>query len=167
MSARTISFLLNKQWERYYFSTAKKDMENRPPMRFAFIGSCKAMNHIGPNSLSYAFRKVEMEKTVTVGYQNMTQSPWVYSYQWQDYMFNLMDKQKPIYDSFIEACAEYPGISENVVFVGDENITVIPKPRQHNTNQISKPLMLPLKPPGYMCVFLYLVLLFFSSYFFI
>ena len=127
-----VSFLLNKQWERYYFSTAKKDMENRQPMKFAFIGSCKAMNHVGPNSLSYEFRKGEMEKTVTIGYSNMTQSGWVFAYQWQDFMFSLMDKQEPIYDCFIEACAEFPGISNYVVFVGDENLTVIPKPRKYN-----------------------------------
>ena len=117
-------------------------MENRPPMRFAFIGSCKAMNHVGPDSLSYEFRKGEMEKTVTIGYRNMTQSGWVYSYQWQDFMFNLMDKQEPIYDCFNEACAEYPGIANYVVFVGDENLTVIPKPRQYNTNQISNQILL-------------------------
>ena len=124
-----ISFLLNKQWERYYFSTARKDMENRPPMKFAFIGSCNAMNQVGPDSFSYVFRKGQMDNTVTVGYCNMTQSAWEYAFNWQDFMFEIMDKQEPIYDAFIQACAEYPVISDNVVFIGDENLTVIPKPR--------------------------------------
>ena len=135
-----ISFLVNKQWERYYFSTARKDMENRQPMKFAFMGSCKAMNHVGPDSFSYEFRKGEMENTVTIGYCNLTQSAWVYAYDWQDFMFDLMDKKEPIYDAFISACAEYPGISKNVVFVGDENLTVIPKPKHDYINKITKPL---------------------------
>jgi hypothetical protein len=132
-----ISFLLNKQWERYYFSTARKDMENRPPMKFAFIGSCKGMNQIGPDSLSYEFRKGQMEDTVTVGYCNMTQSAWEYAYEWQDFMFKLIDKKEKIYDAFIQACTEYPVISNNVVFVGDKNLTVIPKPRYDYIDRIS------------------------------
>ncbi len=137
-------FLINKRGERYYFLTAREDMENRQPMRFAFIGNCKGMNYVGPDSFSYEFRKGEMEKTVTIGYCNMTQSPWKYSYNWQDYMFKLMDEQKTIYDAFIEACAEYPGIADNVVFVGDENLTVIPKPRHDALCILSNPLWLKL-----------------------
>ncbi len=136
------NFLINKLWERYYFSIAKKDMENRPPMKFAFIGSCKGMNYVGPNSFSYQFRKGEMNKTVTIGYCNMMQSGWKYAYQWQDYMFKQMDKQKPIYDSFIEACAEYPGIADYVKFVGDEKLIVDTKPRPRMINIYSNPLLL-------------------------
>ena len=50
------------------------------------------MNYVGPNSFSYQFRKGEMNKTVTIRYCNMTQSPWKYSYDLQDHMFKLMDE---------------------------------------------------------------------------
>jgi len=136
--------LINKRWERYYFSTARKDMENRQPMKFAFIGSCEGMNYVGPNSFSYEFRKGEMNKTVTIGYCNMTQSSWKYAYDWQDYMFKIMDEHKTIYDAFIEASAEYPGIADSVVFVGDENLTVKSKPRSETLNVLSNPLRLML-----------------------
>ena len=134
-------FLINDNWEHYYFSTARKDMENRPPMKFAFIGSCKGMNNVSLNSFSYQFRKGEMYKTVTVGYCNMTQSAWKYSFMWQDHMFKLMDEKIPIYEAFMQACAEYPCISENVVFVGDEKLTVESKPRVLASDCSSKPLM--------------------------
>ena len=139
------NFLINDRWERYYFSTVRKDMEDRQPMKFAFIGSCNGMNYVGPDSFSHQFRKGEMNKTVTIGYCNMTQAAWKYSYFWQDHMFKLMDEQKTIYNAFIEACAEYPGIADNVMFVGDENLIVDPKPRQDASLYVlSNPLFLKL-----------------------
>ena len=49
-----------------------------------------------------------------------------------------------MYDAFIEACAEYPGIADNVVFVGDENLTIKSKPRQDAFYVLSNPLLLKL-----------------------
>lgn len=136
------SFLINDNWERYYFSTARSDMEDRSPIKFAFIGSCGGMDHTGPDSFSDSFRKGEMKNTVTVGYTNMTQDPWKYSYQWQEFMFGQMDEGETIYDSFIAACAEYPGFADVVKFVGDENLTVYSKPRSDTFSRTTNPLLI-------------------------
>ena len=67
--------------------------------------------------------------TVTVGYTDMASSPgWYCSLPWQDYMFKKMDEGYTIRESFDFASAQYPPISENVVFCGDESLKVNHKP---------------------------------------
>jgi len=137
-------FLLNDKWERYYFSTAYDDMKDRQPMRFAFIGSCNAMDETGEDTFSHSFRKGQMTDTVTIGYTEMSQDPWKYSFSWQIYLFTKMDEENTIYDSFIAACAQYPAFEPVVKFVGDETITVFNKTRTVMPSFITNPFLLKL-----------------------
>lgn len=101
------------------------DMANRDPLRFAMLCSCEAMRDVGPGTLSYEFRKGEIEDTVTVGYVGMASCPgWSVSLPWQDYMFYAMEANYTIQESFNLACAEYPIISDCVVFVGDSSLKI-------------------------------------------
>ena len=151
------SFLINDNWERYYFFTAKMDLEERSPMKFAFIGSCGGMDYTGPDSFSDSFRKGEMENTVTVGYTGMGDHPgWFSSKSWQDKMFGYMDDENTIYESFEKANQDYPIMlypnypdedpyDPCVVFVGDENLKVNgSKSRSDTSSLTTKPLLLQL-----------------------
>jgi len=114
----------------YSSMMASMDMANRPPMWFAFIGSCHGMTETGPGTFSYAFRKGELNYTVTVGYDHMEECRgWVYALQWQEYMFEKMDEGFTIKDAFLLATSYYPTISPAVKFVGDPNMTVYPPPK--------------------------------------
>jgi len=107
----------------YRASATEVDMEDRDPMLFAFIGHCEGMTQTGSGSFSYAFRKGSMTNTVTVGYSGMGSSPgWPDALDWQDCMFEGMDEGRTIRDAFDLACAQYPRIASNVVFVGDPNL---------------------------------------------
>jgi hypothetical protein len=109
----------------YTSSMTQNDMDNRDPMRFAFIGSCHGMTTTGPGTFSYAFRKGEMVETVTIGYDHMEECPgWAHALEWQDYMFYLMDSGLTIKESFDTATAQYPDIAPAVVFLGDETLKI-------------------------------------------
>ena len=116
--------------EIYYHSTgswnycAEQDMENRNPMKFAFIGSCGGMDQTGPGSFSDEFRKGQMKNTVTIGYTDMSTPAWYSSYYWQKHMFTKMDEKETIYDAFLSACAQNPIFVDVCKFVGDENLTI-------------------------------------------
>jgi len=119
--------------EYYYSSNVKNDMADRSPMKFAFIGSCGGMDITGPGKFSYEFRKGQMENTATVGYTGMGDCPgWSVSLSWQEYMFEKMDDDLTIKESFDLASAHYPTIAPCVKFVGDESITI-------NYNSLSNP----------------------------
>jgi hypothetical protein len=118
-------FQANAEGIFYTADQLRNDMENRDPIRFAMLCSCEAMREIGPGTLSYEFRKGEMQDTVTVGYVGMESCPgWSVSLQWQDYMFYAMNSNYTIKDAFDLACAEYPIISDCVLFVGDSTIRI-------------------------------------------
>jgi hypothetical protein len=110
----------------YYFaSQLEDDMFERQPMKFAFIGSCEGLREIDRGTLSYEFRKGEMNGTVTVGYVGMASCPgWSVSVDWQNKMFLEMDSGFTIKEAFDLASAEYPSIANCVRFVGDENLVV-------------------------------------------
>ena len=109
----------------YNASQLQNDMAERQPIKFAFIGSCEGLRETGPGTLSYEFRKGEMNNTVTVGYFGMADCPgWSVSLEWQDYMFQEMDNGLTMKESFDLASAEYPTIADCVRFVGDENLIV-------------------------------------------
>ena len=101
------------------------DMEKRDPIRFAMLCSCEAMREVGPGTLSYEFRKGEMQNTVTIGYIGMADCPgWSVSLEWQDYMFYIINSNYTIKEAFNLACAEYPIIADCVLFVGDSTIKI-------------------------------------------
>jgi len=120
-------FQADNEGSYYYGSDAADDMENRPPMIFAFLGHCEGMTDIEPGTFSYEFRKGSMVDTVTVGYSGMSDCPgWSDSLEWQDYMFQKMDEGYTMRDAFDLASAQYPLIADCVVFVGDPDLTVPP-----------------------------------------
>jgi len=113
------------QSEYYYASDVTTALQDRNPMRFAFIGSCGGMDNTGPGTWSYEFRKGDNLETVAIGYTGMGSCPgWSVSLQWQDYMFYVMDQDKTIKNAFDLACAEYPTIAPCVVFTGDTNLEI-------------------------------------------
>jgi len=123
----------------YYYASnpvgnnVKSDMTSRLPMTFAFIGSCEGMTNTGPGTFSYEFRKGLMVGTVVVGYSGMATCPgWQFAWQWQDYMFSLIDAGNTIKYSFDTASAQYPTIAPCVVFVGDLNLKPVASPEQIN-----------------------------------
>lgn len=116
--------------------TAEKDMALKLPMKFAFIASCEGMTYTGSGSFSDEFRRGQMTGTVTVGYTGMASAPgWPYALQWQTTMFTMMDAGNTIKASFDAACAQYPIIAPNVVFVGDTNIKVSATPVNYPDQQ--------------------------------
>jgi len=133
----------NAEMSLYRFSRLKKDMLDRQPMKFAFIGSCWGMVSTGPGTLSYEFRKGYTEGTVTIGYYFMDFCPgWVDSISWQDKLFEEMNKGKTIKQSFDLACDSYPDMASGVRFVGDENLVIGNNPpvtpNKPSGNQICK-----------------------------
>ena len=114
--------------KEYHQKDLKNDMQNRPPMKFAFIGSCGGMDETDDGSFSHAFRKGQMKDTVTVGYSGMAQCDgWKYAEYWQDEMFKNINEGFTIRYAFDLACQAYPSINESVVFCGDEKLTLVDK----------------------------------------
>jgi len=119
-------FQANAEGVFYTADQIHEDMENRDPIRFAMLCSCEAMRDVGPGTLSYEFRKGETQNTVTVGYIGMASCPgWSVSLEWQDYMFYIINSNYTIQDAFNLACAQYPIISDCVMFIGDSSLKII------------------------------------------
>ena len=126
-------FLANND-SYYTASQLHYDMENRKPMKLAILCCCSAMKYTGPGSLSYEFRKGTMNNTVTIGFHNMENSPnWIQSLDWQDYMFQRIDKGFTVKKAYERACAKYPQIVDYVRFIGDPNLKI-----NHNNTDVSK-----------------------------
>jgi len=118
-------FQANAEGVFYTADQIHTDMENRDPMRFAILCSCEAMREVGPGTLSYEFRKGELQNTVTVGYVGMADCPgWSVSLEWQDYMFYYIDSNYTFKEAFDLACSEYPIIADCVLFIGDPTIKI-------------------------------------------
>jgi len=126
-------FLANK--DTYYTATQLHfDMENRSPMKLSILCCCSAMTFTGPGSLSYEFRKGTINDTVTIGYHHMENCPnWIKSLDWQDYMFERIDKGFTVKKAYDRACAEYPQIADYVRFIGDHNLKI-----NNNNTGVSK-----------------------------
>jgi hypothetical protein len=110
-----------------YYTTSQLhyDMKNRDPMKLSVLCCCEAMNQTGNGTLSYEFRKGEINGTVTIGFIGMGHCPdWVDSLYWQDYMFESIDKGYTIRKSFDRACAQYPQLIEYVRFIGDPYLKI-------------------------------------------
>jgi hypothetical protein len=109
----------------YTASQLKNDMKNKSPMKLAFLCCCSAMDDTGPGTLSYEFRKGEMNNTVTIGYIEMGSCPdWIQTLDWQDFLFEKIDEGFTIKNAFDRACAQYPKISDYVKFVGDASLKI-------------------------------------------
>lgn len=120
------SFQADAVGNTYYASTLQSDMQNRQPVKFAFIGNCHGMTSTGQGTFSYEFRKGQMSETVTVGFDHMEECPgWEYGWYWQDSMFDHMNNGLTIKESFDLATSEYPTIEPAVVFLGDEELVAV------------------------------------------
>jgi len=100
---------------------------------FAFLSSCDAMCDTSYNSLSYKLKKGSNNNTSIVGYCGMGESKcsicWSYSVDWQNSLFNYMNKSYKVKEAFDNAQADYPacaGINNCIRFSGDENFSIVP-----------------------------------------
>ena len=126
-------FLANNN-SYYTASKLHYDMENRKPMKLTILCCCSSMTYTGPGSLSYEFRKGTMNDIVSIGYHNMENCPdWIQSLDWQDYMFQRIDKGFTVKMAYDSACAKYPQIADYVRFIGDPNLKI-----NHNNTDVSK-----------------------------
>jgi len=121
-------FSANDEGVYYYANQLEEDMLVRSPMKLSVLCCCSAMEDTGPGTLSYEFRKGQMDGTVTIGYYDMGSCgcwPWC-SMPWQDFMFEKMDDYTnyTMKEAFDLANAEYPCIANYVRFVGDETLRV-------------------------------------------
>jgi hypothetical protein len=103
---------------------AYEDMDDRDPMRFAFLGHCNGMVTTTYPSFSDAFRKGLSgagSNTCTVGYHEIDQSDeaWSSSLDWQDLMFEYMADDMIIYHAYVYATYAYPEIIGYVAYAGD------------------------------------------------
>ncbi|MCK4349191.1 MAG: hypothetical protein KAW47_11310, partial [Thermoplasmatales archaeon] len=123
----------------YNSSDVEQDMADREKMTFAFIGSCHGMTDTSSGTFSYEFRKGSITDTVTIGYDRMDEcAGWSHALQWQNYMFSQMDEGYTIKKSFDLACAEFPSLIGYVVFVGDQNLTVVNNPPEKPSSPIGE-----------------------------
>ncbi len=124
----------------YTANRLENDMNQRTPYTFALLCSCEAMRDTGPGTLSYEFRKGEMQDTVTIGYKGMESCPgWSVSLEWQDYLFYAMNAGNTVKDAFDLACLEYPTIADCVVFVGDPNVIIFDDDDDDDDDEIGIP----------------------------
>jgi len=129
-------FLANKDGVHYEASQLHFDMLDRSSMKLAVLCCCSAMTDTGPGTLSYEFRKGEMNGTVTIGYVEMGNcSDWVQSLDWQDYMFEKIDGGFTVKKAFDRACAQYPTIADYVKFVGGPNLKI----KDYKSNILNHP----------------------------
>jgi len=123
----------------HYFSyspyddpNARDDMKNRPPLNFAFIGSCDGMTFIDEDSFAYIFRKGETDNTVVVGYWDLggedgPNGPFWGSGQvmtWQNNLFKYLYEGDTFEEAYNKACADAPASDHDVRWVGDGSLTL-------------------------------------------
>lgn len=100
---------------------------------FVFLASCYALCDTSDGTLSYEFRKGSKEKTVTIGYCDMSEeqcsSCWTYSLRWQDTLFFYMNQGMTVNNAFVKANLIYPtcAIPGCIRFAGDESLAVVPE----------------------------------------
>ncbi len=113
-----------------YAEDIKKWLENRDKMKFAFIGSCQGMCRTeNDGTFSYAFRKGSNSETSTVGYCRMAADKcfncWLESINWQDTLFDYLNKGLSVKQAFDNANTEYPMCAPPTScmrFAGDPNL---------------------------------------------
>lgn len=102
-------------------------LENRDPMKFAFLGHCDAMTRLDSNTFSYAYRKGKTEGTVVVGYRRMGRPEnlpaWIASRGFQDEMLRRMiEHAETIGIAHEYALNIYPECEGVIIFDGDQNL---------------------------------------------
>ena len=122
-----------EQIEFTYASDIETWITNYEKIPFVFLASCYALCDTSDGTLSYEFRKGSKEKTVTVGYCDMSEqqcySCWTYSLRWQDTLFFYMSQGLTVKNAFVQANLIYPAcaIPGCIRFAGDESLTVVPE----------------------------------------
>jgi hypothetical protein len=127
--------------EGYYYTAdqLRNDMKNRSPIKLALICCCEGMTYTGPGSLSYEFRKGQLNDTVTIGYTNMQEykdsngSMWN-ALDWQNHLLYYIDRGLTIKGAFDLACHYHPELANYVKFVGDLKLKI------NNSIPVSKQL---------------------------
>lgn len=129
---KSTQFLAN----RYTYYTAdhlREDMSGRPPIKLAILCCCEAMTNTGPRTLSYEFRKGQMEGTAVIGYTNLSEfieknGDFKDALSWQEDLFNYIDRGYTVKRAFDKACKKFerddPSIANYVKFEGDPSVKV-------------------------------------------
>lgn len=110
----------------YTADQLREDMKNREPIKLTILCSCEAMQRTDQGTLSYEFRKGQIDDTITIGYIGMGGCPgWYDSLDWQDAMFSYFDRGYTVRTAFDLATALYPRISDCVKYVGDNKQRIV------------------------------------------
>ena len=98
------------------------------------------MQSTGPGTLSYEFRKGELDDTVTIGYVGMGKCPisMYDTLDWQDTLFSYIDRGYKVKVAFDTANSIYPKISSCVKFVGDTDIGFVDNIDEVVTNTLER-----------------------------
>jgi hypothetical protein len=113
----------------YTADELREDMKDRPPVKLAIICCCEGMTDTGPGSISYEFRKGQLNDTITIGYTNMNEyaenngSMWNLL-DWQDILFMYINRGYTVKKAFDLACFFHPELENYVKFVGDEDLRI-------------------------------------------
>ena len=133
LSTRFASGCIDGNLQQYtYASDIEAWITGYPKVPFTFMASCYSMCDTSYGNLSHAFRKGSTEKTVTVGYCDMSLDKcwdcWTYSLDFQDMMFSYMNEGKSVKEAFDLASATYSTCAGNgcILFAGDDDLAVIP-----------------------------------------
>ncbi len=101
-------------------------------MPFTFLGSCEGMCYQANNTLSYEFRKGSNRGTVAVGYCGMSSEAcaecWGHSKEWQNTLFDWMNKAYTVGYAFTSANLAYPCCASGSCMRvgGDAGLSAVP-----------------------------------------
>jgi hypothetical protein len=123
--------------DTYYYSfsfedkiNAEDDMKNRPPIKFAYLGSCNVMDELRESTFSYTFRKGNNQGSVVVGFWDLLgeNGPngglWGHTMTWQESLFKYMYNGHTFEEAYNKACADVPQSDHDVRWVGDGSLTL-------------------------------------------
>ena len=102
-------------------------MADRPPIPFAHLCHCKAMDYIGLITISYAYRKGSDVNTVVSGLAHTTSESWsTYLNYWRWCYFTTIDgnRDTPINQIFYDCIATYPSMDGHLGIAGDPLLTL-------------------------------------------
>ena len=124
-------FRANAPGVHYTADQLKEDMSDRPPIKLAILCCCEAMTNTGPGTLSYEFRKGQMEGTAVIGYKNLSgfiekNGDFKDALSWQEDLFDYIDCGYTVKRAFDKACKKFegknPSIANYVKFEGDPSV---------------------------------------------
>lgn len=120
------SFRNNRQ-ERIYATDIREWLADRDKISFSFIGSCGAMCQSGSGTLAYELRKGSDKDAASIGYCGMMEAKcepcMVYSFLWQNGLFQNIFQGDTVKEAFEKALADYPMCSQAncLRFSGDKD----------------------------------------------